>query len=67
MLYITGPLASGLVKRFNHRYVAMGGSAVVCVALLVSTQMPNIPLLRLTYGVLAGKLWPFIITGKLCF
>lgn len=51
---LAGPLASALMKKFGCRKVTILGSALTCVALLVSTHMPDIALLRFTYGFLAG-------------
>lgn len=51
---LAGPLASALVNKFGCRKVTILGSAITCVALLVSTHMPDIALLRFTYGFLAG-------------
>ncbi|WAR04848.1 MOT14-like protein [Mya arenaria] len=51
---IAGPLASVLVRRFDCQKVTITGSVITFIALLVSTQMPEVGILPLTYGVLAG-------------
>lgn len=52
--HLTGPLSSSLVKRFGCRKITIVGSVITCVSFLVSTHMPDISLLKFTYGVLAG-------------
>lgn len=52
--HLTGPLSSSLIKRFGCRKITILGSAITCVSFLVSTHMPDIVLLRFTYGILAG-------------
>lgn len=51
---IGGPLTALLVSKFGCRKVAMAGSVVTCAALLISTQMPSVFLLTLSYGVMGG-------------
>ncbi|KAL4229055.1 hypothetical protein ACF0H5_012093 [Mactra antiquata] len=49
-----GPLVCILTRKFSLRKVVMAGSVVVCASLLVSTQMPNPVVMRLSLGALAG-------------
>ena len=43
-----------MVNKFGCRPVCVSGGIVACIALLLSTIAPNVPVLMLTYGVMGG-------------
>ena len=54
MLPFPGPLVGGLVNRFGCRPVAIAGSLLGAVSLVLSTLAPNVIVFILVYGVIGG-------------
>ena len=52
--YRAGPIVGGLVNKFGCRPVCMAGGLVACISLILSTFVPSVPLLMLTYGLMGG-------------
>ena len=49
-----GPVVGLLCDRFNHRTVGIAGGLISTVALLATSQAPNLTLMYLTFGVAFG-------------
>ena len=49
-----GPLAGKLYDRYGPRLVTFCGSLTCVVALLLTSQVPNLELMYLTFGLLYG-------------
>lgn len=53
MQRLAGVFVSGLVNRFGCRPVAITGSLIAAISFLISTQVHNITLLIITYGIIS--------------
>ena len=42
------------MNKFGCRPICISGGIVTCIALILSTFVPNVPLLMLTYGLMGG-------------
>ena len=51
-----GPLASYLIKKASYRKIALLGSGLVVLGVLLMPLLPYIPALCLCFGVLTGNL-----------
>lgn len=56
MIFVLGPIVSGLTNKFGCRAVAITGSIFATVAFLCASFSENITVLLLTYGFLGGKI-----------
>ncbi|CAP27689.2 Protein CBG07361 [Caenorhabditis briggsae] len=52
--FFVGPVASALCNVFGCRQVALAGSVIAAVGFLLSIPAPNIYMLYLTFGLIAG-------------
>uniref|UniRef100_A0A1I7W426 Monocarboxylate transporter 14 n=1 Tax=Loa loa TaxID=7209 RepID=A0A1I7W426_LOALO len=50
-----GPLASGLANLFGCRLVVIVGSMTTFVGFILSSIVPSLPLLYITFGIIGGK------------
>lgn len=73
-LYIvTGPVVSLLLERYTCRRITIVGTLVSVVAFVVSVFSPNVEMLIVTYGIIAGMLTSrfdettFMTSCLLCF
>ncbi|XP_021357118.1 monocarboxylate transporter 9-like [Mizuhopecten yessoensis] len=55
----TGPVSGALINRFDCRRVAISGGVVYSVGLFLSTFSPNLDVMILLYGVVAGFQVPY--------
>uniref|UniRef100_A0A915PUE6 Major facilitator superfamily (MFS) profile domain-containing protein n=1 Tax=Setaria digitata TaxID=48799 RepID=A0A915PUE6_9BILA len=51
---LAGPLASGLANSFGCRLVVIAGAATTFVGLILSSLVPSLPMLYITFGVIGG-------------
>ncbi len=54
MLYFTGILAAPLIKHYSYRTIAISGTIISSIGLLVSAFSQNIYLRYITYGLVPG-------------
>ncbi|XP_064651245.1 monocarboxylate transporter 12-like [Lineus longissimus] len=57
---LMGPLAGALANKIGCRITGMLGSVICCVSLVISTFSPNIAVLSITYGAMAGTGLSFV-------
>jgi len=53
-IQLVGPLVAILVNKFGTRVVCMTGAVISSIGFFASTFAPNVPVLMLTYSVVAG-------------
>lgn len=56
MIFVIGPIVSGLTNKFGCRAVTITGSIFATAAFLCASFSENITVLQLTYGFLGGKM-----------
>ncbi|EFO28172.1 hypothetical protein LOAG_00305 [Loa loa] len=52
--FLAGPLASGLANLFGCRLVVIVGSMTTFVGFILSSIVPSLPLLYITFGIIGG-------------
>ena len=55
LIYSSGPLASYLCNRYSHRRVGQLGGVLSCLGTAVAAYAPNLPVVYISLGVIAGK------------
>ena len=55
LYFYAGVLIGALNKRYGSKAVAMVGSLMTSLGLLLSSLLVNIPYLYVTYGIIAGN------------
>ena len=63
-VFISGPIAGILLKRFGCRLVAVAGSLILFVGLLTSSFITSLPGLYATYGFVGGRTQYMPISGE---
>lgn len=53
--FFSGPIVSVLLERYNCRQITIAGTTLSVVAFIISTFSPNVEILIITYGLLAGE------------
>lgn len=56
MIFVIGPIVSGLTNKFGCRAVTITGSIFATAAFFCASFSENITVLQLTYGFLGGKM-----------
>lgn len=56
LLYIIGPLVSGLLNKFGSREVVIVGTLISTISILASTFIYNLDLFIVIFGICGGKL-----------
>ncbi|CAG9533501.1 unnamed protein product [Cercopithifilaria johnstoni] len=51
---LAGPLASGLANSFGCRLVVIAGSMTTFIGFILSSIVPSLPLLYITFGIIGG-------------
>ena len=54
MRFMFGPLVGGLTNKYGLRPICITGSIVMTIGFLTSPFSPNVPILMLTFGAIAG-------------
>ncbi|KAF8782374.1 Monocarboxylate transporter 14 like protein [Argiope bruennichi] len=54
MCYTAGPIASGLINKYDCRVVSFIGIGIACTGLLLSLAVPALEFLYITIGLIAG-------------
>ncbi len=54
MLYFTGFIAAPLIEQYSYRTIAICGTIISMLGIIVSAFSPNIYILYLTYGLVPG-------------
>uniref|UniRef100_A0A2K6W4N5 MFS domain-containing protein n=1 Tax=Onchocerca volvulus TaxID=6282 RepID=A0A2K6W4N5_ONCVO len=52
--FLAGPLASGLANSFGCRLVVIAGSIITFVGFILSSFVPSLPVLYITFGIIGG-------------
>lgn len=62
-----GPLAGALTNNFGCRVMAIVGTLVATVGLIATIFAPNIWFMYVSFGIVVGKLFHWLMTVLNCF